>query len=265
MRLDLGNWSGRHLPPAPNYNGTRAANYILTTIYGFTKWGEGGRREDTSDWLYITQVLVTLKPYTHILPHTVKALWLTTSIDRPLPYINHFIWVPTDLLIDCVLVKSFSYMSVYMRRSFPKGVKLIQKLMLQCQYQVWRSCFEMEFFINMYISTDMYICVKLFTKTQSLNLALSLQAHFLEWNLTPFGGKKALHMYIIMKSSFFKPWSLNLAALSLETQFADWYLSRFGKELFIYFPNHRNKLNPYMCVSLLTTCYLMLKTTLVWI
>ena len=32
-----------------------------------------------------------------------------------------------------------------------------------------------------------YACEKLFTKTQSLNLALALQAHFLEWGLTRFG------------------------------------------------------------------------------
>ena len=33
----------------------------------------------------------------------------------------------------------------------------------------------------------MHICEKLVTKTQSLNLALGLQAHVLEWRLTHFG------------------------------------------------------------------------------
>ena len=32
-----------------------------------------------------------------------------------------------------------------------------------------------------------YICDKLFTKTQPFNLALAFHAHFLEWCLIPFG------------------------------------------------------------------------------
>ena len=40
-----------------------------------------------------------------------------------------------------------------------------------------------------------YICEKLFTKTQSLNLALALQAHFLEWRLTRFG--KELFIWLV--------------------------------------------------------------------
>ena len=32
-----------------------------------------------------------------------------------------------------------------------------------------------------------HICEKLFTKTQSLNSALALQAHFLAWRLMDFG------------------------------------------------------------------------------
>ena len=48
----------------------------------------------------------------------------------------------------------------------------------------------------MYIYTHVYIVEKLFTKTQSLNLALALQAHFLEWRLTRFG--KELFIYTIM-------------------------------------------------------------------
>ena len=47
---------------------------------------------------------------------------------------------------------------------------------------------EKGLFINMYIYIYMsiYTCEKLFTKNQSLNLALALQAHFLEWRLAPF-------------------------------------------------------------------------------
>ena len=30
--------------------------------------------------------------------HTVNPFYLTTSTDRPFPYINHFIWVPNDPL-----------------------------------------------------------------------------------------------------------------------------------------------------------------------
>ena len=37
-----------------------------------------------------------------------------------------------------------------------------------------------------YTYTHTYICEKLFMKTQSLNLPLALQAHFLEWRLTRF-------------------------------------------------------------------------------
>ena len=44
--------------------------------------------------------------------------------------------------------------------------------------------------MDMYIY--IYICEKLFTKTQSLNLAYALQAHFLE--LAQFG-KRALRTY----------------------------------------------------------------------
>ena len=38
------------------------------------------------------------------------------------------------------------------------------------------------------------ICGKLFTKTQTLNLVLALQAHFLEWSFMRFG--KELFIYI---------------------------------------------------------------------
>ena len=44
------------------------------------------------------------------------------------------------------------------------------------------------------IYTHIYTCEKLFTKTQSLNSVLALQANFLEWRLTRFG-KKALHRW----------------------------------------------------------------------
>ena len=39
----------------------------------------------------------------------------------------------------------------------------------------------------MYIYMHIYICEKLFTERESLNLALASEAHFLEWRLTPFG------------------------------------------------------------------------------
>ena len=64
----------------------------------------------------------------------------------------------------------------------------------------------------------MHTCDKLFTKTPSLNLALSLQAHFLECRLTPFG--KALfictYMYVLGNSLGdykYLTWVLNLCEL----------------------------------------------------
>ena len=51
-----------------------------------------------------------------------------------------------------------------------------------------KSCSEKMFWkraLHKYI--HIYKCEKLFTKTQSLNLALVLQARFLEWRLTRFG------------------------------------------------------------------------------
>ena len=51
--------------------------------------------------------------------------------------------------------------------------------------------------LHKYLYTDThrftYTCEKPFTKTQSLNLGLALQAHFLEWHLTRFG--KELFIY----------------------------------------------------------------------
>ena len=48
--------------------------------------------------------------------------------------------------------------------------------------------------IYIYIYTYQYIyihtCEKVFSKTQSLNLGLTLQAHFLEWRLTRFGKER---------------------------------------------------------------------------
>ena len=58
--------------------------------------------------------------------------------------------------------------------------------MLPCQCQVQRPSFGKELFTNMYISTHIYTCEKVLTKTQSVKLALALQAHFLEWRSTRF-------------------------------------------------------------------------------
>ena len=55
-----------------------------------------------------------------------------------------------------------------------------------------------ELFMNMYIYTPIYIFEKLFTKAKTLNLALALQAHFLEWRLTRFG--KELFNYFALFS-----------------------------------------------------------------
>ena len=51
-----------------------------------------------------------------------------------------------------------------------------------------------------------YICEKLFTKTESLNFALALQAHFLEWRLTHFGKElfQILPMAVIQYG--YMPW-----------------------------------------------------------
>ena len=53
-----------------------------------------------------------------------------------------------------------------------------------------------ELFINMYICTRTYTCEKLFSKTQSLNLVLALQANFPEWRLARFGKE----LFIFCKS-----------------------------------------------------------------
>ena len=47
---------------------------------------------------------------------------------------------------------------------------------------------------NYVLHMHIYIFGKLFTKTQPMNLALTLQAHFLEWHLMRFG--KELFIYI---------------------------------------------------------------------
>ena len=50
----------------------------------------------------------------------------------------------------------------------------------------WKRTFHKD--VNIYT----YICEKLFTETQLFNLALALQAHFLECRLTRFGKKNSL-------------------------------------------------------------------------
>ena len=51
--------------------------------------------------------------------------------------------------------------------------------------------------LHKYVHICMHICTceTLFTKTQSLNSALTLQAHFLEWRLTRFG--KEVFIYYV--------------------------------------------------------------------
>ena len=57
----------------------------------------------------------------------------------------------------------------------------------------------------MYIYTHIYTCEKLFAKTQSLKLALVLEAHFLEWRLTRFGKEllKFNFLFVIKKPPSF--------------------------------------------------------------
>ena len=75
----------------------------------------------------------------------------------------------------------------HMKSSFPKRHKCqSKKSILQCQCQIRKSYFGKDLFINMYIYTHICLWEKLFTEAQSLNLALALQAHFLDWRLTHF-------------------------------------------------------------------------------
>ena len=53
-------------------------------------------------------------------------------------------------------------------------------------------------YVHIYVCIHIYmVCEKLFAKLQSLNLALALQAHLLEWRLTRFGKQLFIYMYII--------------------------------------------------------------------
>ena len=50
----------------------------------------------------------------------------------------------------------------------------------------------------MYIYMYIYKCEKLFTKTHSLNMALALQAHFLEWCLVRFGKELFIYVFVFI-------------------------------------------------------------------
>ena len=62
--------------------------------------------------------------------------------------------------------------------------------MSRSEIMFWKRAFHS----NLHIYAHIHIFEKLFTKLQYLNLALALQAHFLEWRLTHFG--KELFKYI---------------------------------------------------------------------
>ena len=53
----------------------------------------------------------------------------------------------------------------------------------------------------LHIYTHIYMCEHVFTKTQSLNLALALQAHFREWCLILFW-KRVFHILLIHVAAF---------------------------------------------------------------
>ena len=61
-------------------------------------------------------------------------------------------------------------------------------------------------YVHIYTHTFMY--EKLFTKTQSLNLALALQAHFLKWRL-PHLGKEFFTYNIMVSMSSIPFWKKN--------------------------------------------------------
>ena len=69
----------------------------------------------------------------------------------------------------------------------------IQKSMLQCQCQVRTEIMFRKRSLHKYVHIYTYVKSSL-PKTQSLNLALALQAHFLGWRLTRFG--KELFIYV---------------------------------------------------------------------
>ena len=58
---------------------------------------------------------------------------------------------------------------------------------LQCRCWVRRLCFGKELFTYVYIYMCVHVSEELFSKTWSLNLALSLEHGFLDWRLTRFG------------------------------------------------------------------------------
>ena len=104
-------------------------------------------------------------------------------------YINAYI----DIYVHKVRVHT-----IYMKSSFPKRVKRQSKnLCCNTNVNFGDHIFEKSYSL---ICTYIYACEKLFTKIQYLNLASSLQAHFLKWRLTHFG-RRALHIYICSSST----------------------------------------------------------------
>ena len=88
----------------------------------------------------------------------------------------------------------YIYMHIW-RALFQNAISAIKKNGFKCQSKVCRLCLEKEIFIHVAMRIYLHIYEKVFPKTESLNLVLPLETHFLfKWYL--LHKKRALHILI---------------------------------------------------------------------
>ena len=103
-------------------------------------------------------------------------------MDRVYPYIWIYISIYMDIYIYiCVYLKSSSYIHTL----FQNAISTIPKIDVAMSLPSSEVMFKKRASHNMY--TYVFICEKIFSKTQSMNLPLALQAQFLKWRLSHFG------------------------------------------------------------------------------